>query len=798
MKKIIMLLALICLTYVVSAQQLKYSRVRFDVNSCDMKTLASAGVSMDDGLFLQGDFLYAELSSQQLLSLEKAGIKYEVIISDLTSYYLKRINEDNISSEKKSQSCFNTTDYPTPSNFSLGSMGGVYTFSEMLAELDTMKMLFPNLITVKQALDTINSIEGRPLYYVKISDNPAVDEAEPEVLYTAITHAREGTGMQQLIFYMYFLLENYSVDNDVKNLVDNTEMYFIPCVNPDGYVYNETTDPGGGGMFRKNRRDNGDGSYGIDLNRNFGYMWGYDDNGSSPYTSDETYRGVNAFSEPETRAVRNFCNMHEFRIALNHHTYSNELVYPWGYIGSLYTGDSLLFVEYAKLLTAENYFVYGTPNETVGYLTNGGSDDWMYGEQSSKPKIISMTPESGGPEDGFWPTPSRVLEICEGNVGMNILTALLAGKYAVAEDASDIYISQKQGYFLYDIERLGLDSPSTFTVSLQPLTSNIISSGSQNVYINMSLLEKRTDSISYTLNPSIQNGDVIQYLLTVDNGLYIHADTITKYFGPSYIIFSDNCDDLDNWYSGSGWDVTDEYYYSSPYSITDSPYSYYMDMTNTTVETVIPVNLTSALSARLTFMTKWAIEPEYDYAQLNISTDNGLTWLPLCGKYSKPGNSVQAEGEPLYDGYKSQWVKEEVSLDDYIGHNVYFQFELNSNDWYGLDGLYFDDMKVLALFDSAVSVNEYTLNNIFLSDPVPNPAYSDVEINYVLMGNDKDAKFILTDITGRIVLENNLDAYNGKINLNTLLLGGGLYQYYIEEKNGRSEIKRLLVCHNEK
>ncbi len=119
---------------------------------------------------------------------------------------------------------------------------------------------------------------------VKISDNPNVNETEPEVLYTALHHAREPVGAMQMLFYMYYLLENYDNDPFIQALVDNTEMYFVPVVNPDGYVYNQTTNPNGGGMWRKNRRNNGSaGLYGSDLNRNYGYMWGYDNNGSSPY-----------------------------------------------------------------------------------------------------------------------------------------------------------------------------------------------------------------------------------------------------------------------------------------------------------------------------------------------------------------------------------------------------------------------------------------------------------------------------------------------------------------------------------
>src|SRR6185503_2455375 len=108
------------------------------------------------------------------------------------------------------------------------------------------------------------------------------------------------------------LLENYNTNPEVKYLIDNLEMYFVPVVNPDGYIYNETTNPNGGGMWRKNRRDNLDGEYGVDLNRNYGYNWGYDNNGSDPNTASDTYRGDTSFSEPETQNLKNFCNARQF------------------------------------------------------------------------------------------------------------------------------------------------------------------------------------------------------------------------------------------------------------------------------------------------------------------------------------------------------------------------------------------------------------------------------------------------------------------------------------------------------
>ena len=156
---------------------------------------------------------------------------------------------------------------------------------------------------------------------------------------------------------------------------------------------------------------------------------------------------------------------------------------------------------------------------------------------------------------------------------MNLTAAKLVGKYAVASDVSPEYISQHSGYFDFSIQRLGLDSPATFTISVQPVSSNIISTGSPKIFSAMSILESRLDSISFTLSPSIQTGDKIKYLLTVNNGLYNTTDTVTKVFGPSYLLFSDNCSNMNYWSSSTGWGTTTEAYYSAPLSITDSPYS---------------------------------------------------------------------------------------------------------------------------------------------------------------------------------------------------------------------------------
>ncbi len=217
-------------------------------------------------------------------------MNYEILINDWKAYYhsLPKLTE----AEKEMVKIKSAQDFGV-TGFGFGSMGGYYTLAEIEADLDEMFQLYPSLITQKFSIGT--SIEGRTIWAVKISDNPNISENEPAVGFDALVHAREPQSMATQMYFMWYLLENYGTDPEATYLVNNREIYCVPCFNPDGYEYNRQTDPNGGGYWRKNRRDNGGGCYGIDLNRNFGYMWGYDNIGSSPDPCSETYQRCISF-----------------------------------------------------------------------------------------------------------------------------------------------------------------------------------------------------------------------------------------------------------------------------------------------------------------------------------------------------------------------------------------------------------------------------------------------------------------------------------------------------------------------
>ncbi len=775
-------------------QNFDYSRVKIILEGHAITELSKLGIDITEGEYRQGYSFTSDFSVKEIEQIKLAGFKTEIIIADVKQYYRDQ-NKDQTTqkvSQVNTAGCgVNPPDYAVPSHFSLGSYAGYFTYEEMKAMLDSMVAQYPNLITMKQPIGTATTIEGRDIYYVKISDNPSVNEGEPKVLYSAVHHAREPGGMSQMIFYMYYLLENYS-NPDIQALVDNTEMFFVPCVNPDGYIENETTDPAGGGLWRKNKRDNLDGTFGVDLNRNYGYNWGYDDNGSSPFTSDNTYRGTADFSEPETQLMRDFAITHQFKLAFNYHTYSNLLIYPWGFESNIYTPDSSLLSNYGELLTRYNGYRFGTANQTVNYMVNGNSDDWMYGDQIAKPKVFAMTPEVGEPMFGFWPPSSEIIRLCKENVYSNLTLARLAGKYATAEDLSSPFMPSASGYVKFNLQALGLDTSGTFTVDLIDANTSFASQGAATVFSNLSTMQVVSDSISYVLNPGIAIGDEIKYVIRVFNGLYyVYSDTITKYFGTPTILISDNGNNLNNWsVVGSQWGTDNSQYFSASSSISDSPQNVSFPGTNS-ITLASQVSLSNALHAVLTFYTRWEIENIYDYAQLLISTNNGLSWIPLCGKYTHPSANGNIQGQPVYDGFHTPWVREEINLDDYIGQNIRLKFELTADGFAEYDGFFFDDLQISIL--GATGLNDASENSIFLSQPIPNPSNEAVTIQYNLQKGLAPSKLEIRDALLHQIFVMSLNSTTGQLNLDVSKWSTGVYFYRIINKEGTSKVQKMVV-----
>ncbi|MCE5270699.1 M14 family metallopeptidase, partial [bacterium] len=338
-------------------------------DSAALVALHAAGIEV---LSVEGDAARVLAGPRESTWLVEQGFSVRVEVEDYGRYLASRRQESA------------PTRLAGAEGFAVGSMGGFFSPEEIAAFVDSLVRIDTHGI-ISPRFEFGRSSEDRPLWAVRVSaDASGEDPDKPQVLYNSLIHPREGVTAMCLLYYLGWLVGNYGVVDSVTALVDSRELYFIPVLNPDGYERNWQSYTGGHGfgLWRKNARDNdGNGKVesweGVDLNRNFSLGWGYDDIGSSPAGWQDSYRGPESFSEPETRAFRDFVNAHAFSCAVNFHSYSSVLINPWGYVDAR-TPDSLLYARLGRELTAENRYVYGTAVGTLGYRVNGELTDWEY------------------------------------------------------------------------------------------------------------------------------------------------------------------------------------------------------------------------------------------------------------------------------------------------------------------------------------------------------------------------------------------------------------------------------------
>ncbi|MFE2272930.1 M14 family zinc carboxypeptidase [Streptomyces lavendulae] len=238
------------------------------------------------------------------------------------------------------------------------------------------------------------TVQGKDILALKVSKDAkkGKDGDKPSVLYMSNQHAREWITPEMTRRLMHHTLDNYGKDPRITKLVDSTELWFLLSANPDGYDYTFTADSAR--LWRKNLHDNnGDGKItavdGVDLNRNFAYKWGYDNEGSSPNLSSETYRGPSASSEPETRALDAFEKRIGFRYAINYHSASELLLYGVGWQVATPTPDDVAYKALAG--TPEKPAVPGYYPQLSSelYTTNGEAD----GHAANANGVMMFTPE---------------------------------------------------------------------------------------------------------------------------------------------------------------------------------------------------------------------------------------------------------------------------------------------------------------------------------------------------------------------------------------------------------------------
>lgn len=317
--------------------------------------------------------------------------------------------------------------------------------------------LYPELT---QLVSIGKSLEGRDIWALKISDNADSRELnEPTILFNSMHHAREVMTPEVSMDIIEYLLTKYGHDSEATHWVNSNEIWVVPMFNVDGNnkVWNGNT------MWRKNAR----GGYGVDLNRNYPFNWNAC-NGSSGSTRSQTYRGPEAGSEPETKALMGLVRMIKPVFDISYHSYSELVLYPYG-CKTDRTAKTEVLETIGQELGRTLGYTAGTPWEIL-YSADGGDIDWMYGDQQVIPFVIELNSRSEGFQPNYNKTRDRTVKLNRkgwqqllNRLEESGVRGIIASKSSDNEDVIEVYKKDKTLYQTYNVNPDG-----TFHIVLQP------------------------------------------------------------------------------------------------------------------------------------------------------------------------------------------------------------------------------------------------------------------------------------------------------------------------------------------
>jgi len=431
------------------------------------------------------------------------------------------------------------------------------------------------------------------------------------------------------------------------------------------------------------------------------------------------------------------------------HTFANGIPHPYGGNPSFVSGREDEMHKMHEDMTRYNRYVSGA---TIFTPANGIADDWMVGGAAdsnssvgSGQNILATTPEHGSSaEGGFWPSPANIVPIAKRSMRISFMNAYYGGKFAKFHDLTQSDINSLSSNLTFGIERVG-QAASNFTLTVTPISSNITNITSPPTQTGMTILEQRDVTAAMTLDPSIAVNEKIEYnvKLADDNGIIFYETNIEKYYQPT-LIFSDvpDTNGISNWTATGGWATTTTDAYSGSTSIRSGVHS---NNSTRTLTTTNSYDLTGSTEVLVQFYTKWDIERNFDFVELQGST-NGSTWQTICSKYNKPESltstndahggkngsygfqSTNSSGR-VYDGDTfDNWVMDEILIDgtnnSFLQNTTTAQFrfrfrsdadDVTENYTTTLDGFFIDDFKIISVqipCDDSVAPSNIATTNI--------------------------------------------------------------------------------------
>ncbi|MEZ4829218.1 MAG: M14 family zinc carboxypeptidase [Bacteroidia bacterium] len=668
------------------------------------------------------------LDDADIALLDVLGASYQILQRDMSSVYARNLSAQATKLSQRS-SC-------GLAHFSPGTMSGYHTWAEAVAQLDSMHAAYPAIISPKIQIGT--SVEGRPVWAVKISDNPATNESatEPGVYFDALTHAREPLSLEMILYYMWWLLENYNQNPEATKLVNDREIFFVPVVNPDGYVYNQVTNPNGGGLWRKNRRVLNNICAGIDLNRNFSFGWGLN-SGSTGDPCSNTFRGLSAFSEPETQAIENFLNQIAPETGFSIHTYGRKIISPLGYTDSLVREG--VYSDFSSAFIPARYNGYGTIKQLFNYESSGTTIDYFHSQG-----ITGWMPEMGG---DFWDDPGTIcLQLREFLPAMKYIT-WVAGAYISYQNyqSGEIIPGQNTTVSLR-VRNSGLsqiaNNVSASLIPLSPGIQTVAAAGSQ-----PTIAPGKEKEVSFTLfiSPDISFPDTIRLGVVVGyDGVVTARDTIQLLVGNRRVIFQDDFSGgRVKWQqmgTGKMWDTTSVDRVGGKNYMTDSPSGSYRYDSNSGIVMSSFADLTDAVNPVLEFSTRFSLEPFSDYVKIEVGGQTNNDWKSVGGSYAS-----EFAGQYFYQGNR-YWVEEKIDLGEFAGKKIKIRFQLHSGTFVQSDGFYIRDLRIVD-YTSPVTSAEFAIR-----EPVfelfPNPAQKIFSLK-IIHSTHQPLKMEIMDMNGK-------------------------------------------------
>ncbi len=580
-----------------------------------------------------------------------------------------------------------------------GDLDGRYAYYTLTEYQNFMQQIAAQYPNICQLVQFGSSVQNRPLLMMKISDNVMVDENEPELKYISSIHGDEVVGYDMLIRLIQLLTSQYGIDPRITNIVNNTEIWINPMLNPDGYA----------AVSRYNAN-------GIDLNRNFPMPTGVQHPDSESWAV-------------ETIAVMDFSNAHDFDLSINFHGGALVVNYPWDYTYAL-TPDNDLLTEMALTYARENLpmynsteFTHGITNGAAWYVITGSMQDWNYHYTD----CIELTAEIGTNKwpaastlDSYWADNEeailKYLEFAQRGVSgivTNSLGTPIAATITVGGNSKLEHTDLPVG----DYHRLLLPGTYQITASAnsfipETVTVTVPQSGSvtQNFTLQPAMITNFQGQLRNLQGNPVSGANII---LNSDPQITVQTDTQGLFSFSIYegdyqlsisaagytkivqdiqirqndyrnIIIMQNpvfCEDfengLGNWTATGNWGIMN---YEGSNVLTDSPSGNYSNMQNRSVTLTNPVSLSGIINPVLSFRCKYELESSYDYVHLEVSA-NGTNWTALDS----------------FTGIISSWVNKNYSLSNYTNGQVYLRFRIQSDWSQTADGIYIDDIAMTGI-----------------------------------------------------------------------------------------------------